>query len=171
MKSNCLSMSLTLLLTLVLILSMAGCHSKVKGESFYTESSSPAEANPQQAIQEIYEDIDILDLDTLLIEDVEEQFGIDRACLEDFYVVAASGRFGLANVAILRPAESRDSEVREALYLYKDKLIKQTENYDVKDSRRIAQDALVYDQGGFVILLMLDENEKGQAIIDKYIPR
>ena len=48
---------------------------------------------------------------------------------------------------------------------------KEFENYDVYDAHQIAQDAVIYEQGGYLIMLMLADTDAARDVIDQYIPK
>ena len=57
-----------------------------------------------------------------------------------------------------------------ALRERRDDRIREFENYDVYNSSAIAQGALIFERGGYVVMLMLEDNNSARAIIEKYIP-
>lgn len=78
----------------------------------------------------------------------------------------------MADVFILKPSSPDDApKVREMLESVKLSRIKEFENYDVYDSYQIAQDAQIFEQGGYIIMLTLADTEGARSIIDQYIPR
>lgn len=162
---------IVLLAVLALIMMFSGCGSLAERGANHLSNTPSKKADPEAAMLEIYEDIDIQDVELLLIEDIEETLGITRESLEDYCMVTTSGRFGLADVIILKPVESKREDIRQALLLYREKRITEFEKYDIKDSTRISREAVIYGQGDYLILLMLDDNAAAEKIIDKYIPR
>lgn len=156
---------------LLLVLPLGGCGSNAEDNPLRASKVAPTKADPEGAVKEIYAEVTIDDVNMLLIEDVEEQFDISMEDLDDFCVVTTSGRFGLADTAILKPAQGKRDALREALYQYRDRRIKEFEKYDVRNSTSISQNAVIYGQGEYLIMLMLEDNDAAKDIIDKYIPR
>ena len=44
------------------------------------------------------------------------------------------------------------------------------DRYDVYNSASIAENALIFERGGYVVMLMLEDNDSARSIIEKYIP-
>ena len=84
----------------------------------------------------------------------------------------ADGKYGAADVAIIRVKDGKAGEVMDSLENRKDDRISEFRNYDVYDSYDIAFKAEIYQEGELVIMLMLSEDDKAKAkeIIDYYIP-
>lgn len=64
-----------------------------------------------------------------------------------------------------------EPKVRDALEQVKLNRAKEFENYDVYDAHQIAQDAVIYEQGGYLIMLMLADTDAARDVIDQYIPK
>ncbi len=130
------------------------------------------EADPAGAIEKIYADIDMKGLSDATADDLAEQFSIDTSLVGDFYVRYSSGRYGVADVFILQPINSDSTpQIREELEQVKLNRIREFEHYDIYNSYEIAQDAQIFEQGGYVIMLMLENMDDARAVIDHYIPR
>lgn len=87
-------------------------------------------------------------------------------------VRSAEGKYGVADVAIIRVKEGKGDEVIDSLERRKDDRINEFSNYDVYDSYAIAMNADVYQTGELVVMLMLDDNAKtaARALIESYLP-
>lgn len=129
------------------------------------------EADPEGAVAAVYAVLEeepeatVLDDEGLL-----EIVGIDPSKVMEYCAYYTSPSSGLADIIILKPYDITRDEVREALYLYKEKRVQEFENYDILGAYSIAQNALVYDQGDYVILMMQQDNDEARAIVDGYIP-
>lgn len=127
-------------------------------------------ADPEGAIEKIYENIDIKEIsaadDTLM----EETLGFDLSTIEEYYVRYSSGRYGLADIYIVRPVEEKYDAVREQLEEIKYNRIASTADYDVLDASKIARGAEIFQYGGYLIMLMLADNNAAEAVIETYIP-
>lgn len=126
---------------------------------------------PQKAIDEIYQNADTMGLYTGSDTILEDKFYIDPGLLEEYYVKYSNGRFGVADVFILKPKEDQLLQVRELLEQVKLSRVKEFENYDIHNSYQIAQDAEIFEQGDYLVMLMLEDNESARDIIDKYLPK
>ncbi len=87
-------------------------------------------------------------------------------------VRSAEGKYGVADVAIIRVKEGKGDEVIDSLERRKDDRINEFSNYDVYDSYAIAMNADVYQTGELVVMLMLDDDAKtaARALIESYLP-
>lgn len=43
-------------------------------------------------------------------------------------------------------------------------------NYDVYNSSAIAENAVIFERGGYVVMLMLEDNDSARRIVERYIP-
>ena len=167
---------LALCCALLASLSLAACggNQPVADSGMTVMQTGPvvSEPDPEAAIEKIYETVTIDGLSDASEEDLTDKFFIDTSLLDEFYVRYSSGRFGVADVFILKPSSPDDApKVREMLESVKLSRIKEFENYDVYDSYQIAQDAQIFEQGGYIIMLTLADTEGARSIIDQYIPR
>ncbi|MCI8649511.1 MAG: DUF4358 domain-containing protein [Anaerotruncus sp.] len=128
-------------------------------------------AQPQEALDEIYHSVTVKDVKDADDDVLENKFRMHLERLDDYYVRYASGRYGVANVFILEPTEGMIDLVREKLFEIKTNLINEFQSYDIYNSYQIAQDAQIFEQGDYVIMLMLDDNDAAREIIDQYIPK
>lgn len=99
-----------------------------------------------------------------------ESLGFDLWNIEDYYARYSSGRYGLADVFIIKPYASDYESVRECLETVKRDRIRKTEDYDILGSYRIAQDTQIYQYGAYLIMLMLEDTATAADIIQRYIP-
>lgn len=128
-------------------------------------------ADPEQALTEIYAEIDPLGLSEATDEILSDKFLIEPDMLTDYWVRYSNGRFGVSDVFLLQPREDDVLTVREALEKVKLSRAKEFENYDIYNAHQIALDAQIFEQGDFVVMLMLEDNDAARTIIDKYIPK
>ena len=131
-------------------------------------ASLPATASPGNAAEAIYALFPDASAAQLDAERLEKLTGIaDPPEFEAYY---SDAKYGLADLIIIAvDADTRDS-VRESLYRYKENRIAEFANYDILNSYAIAQGAVLYDHGEYLVLLMLPDNAGAQQIIDQYIP-
>ena len=101
-----------------------------------------------------------------------EQYYLNLDNIITYEIRSAEGKYGVADVAIIRPEEGFANEVMDSLEMRKDDRINEFLNYDVYDSYAIALEAEIYQAGELVIMLMLSEDDKAVAkeLIDYYLP-
>lgn len=166
-----------LLLALALL---PGCGKQPRPEEITTVTNAGAaamsplvtQADPQTALEKIYENVDIEDVAEADARDLGRVFSIDTQLVDDFAVRYASGKFGIANVFILKPKSEEDAaKLRDQLEQVKLTITRECEHYDIYNSYQIAQDAQIYEQGGYLIMLMLADTEAARNVIDLYIPK
>lgn len=165
---------ISLFCILTACLSLAACGENSTQARANTEdvasADSPQQANPSKALEEIYTAIDIRDVSKGTKEILNDKFFIAPDLVEEAHFNYTSGRFGVSDVFILKPAKDQMSQVKELLQQVKAIRVKEFSNYDIYNSKTIAEEALVYEQGEYVILLMLEDTDTAKEIINKYIP-
>ncbi len=127
---------------------------------------------------EIYKCLDISELTMESVSPVTdettlaEQYYLDLSKIVAFDIRSAEGKYGVADVAVIRVEEGAADEIMESLEMRKDDRINEFLNYNVYDSYEIALEAEIYEVGELVIMLMLPEEGKSEAkeIIDYYLP-
>lgn len=123
-------------------------------------------------MNEIYKTVTVKELSDADDQTLEEKFFIQTELLNDYYVRYSSGRYGLADVFFLKPSSSDEiPQVREMLEKVKLNRANEFEDYDIYNAHQIALDGQIFEQGGYVILLMLEDMEAARDIIDRYIPQ
>ena len=129
-------------------------------------------ADPQTAVDRIYETLPESRTEPLDAATFADLFPDLGEVVEEYYGAISDPNGGLADVVIVKPRSASDNRetVREALRAYQEKRIREFENYDILNALTIATDAQVVDQGDYVLLLMLPDNEAAQEIIDQYLP-
>lgn len=127
-------------------------------------------ADPQAAVTAIYASLEEHSAVPLSGWQLAEDLGIEESDVEEYYGRISTAEGGLADVIFLLPAENKRESVSLALSAYKERRITEFENYDILDAYSIAQNAVIYEQGDYVILLMLKDNDAARAIVDEYIP-
>lgn len=165
---------LTAVLAIICIAGMlSGCEKQPEEtprEESGTEPATVIEADPQKAIDEIYQDIDMQEVVDLDDDIMTNTLHFDLWDINEYYGKYSSGRYGVADVYIIQPFGSDYDKVRENLEAIKLDRIEETENYDILGSNKIAQNAQIYQYGNYLIFLMLEDNEAAAEIIQKYIP-
>ncbi len=152
------------------------------------EDETETEINPDEfsydmldlsiVMNEIYKKLEITDLvkkSLVKVTDetfIEEQYYLDLNNVISYEIRYADGRYGAADVAIIRVKEGKAGEVMSSLENRKDDRINEFRNYDVYDSYSSAMNAEIYQEGELVIMLMLSEDDKISAkeTINYYLP-
>ena len=166
-------------LALAVILVFCSCSGKIDNDE---------ERNPEQfswemldislVVDGIYARSDISKLTSSSVSVIrdktvlEEQFYLNLDNIISYEVRSAEGKYGVADVAIIRPKEGFANEVMDSLEMRKDDRINEFLNYDVYDSYEIALEAEIYQVGELVVMLMLSDDNKAVAkeLIDYYLP-
>lgn len=166
---------ISLLLALLLTLSMSAC-----GSTEATESSSeelPAEetliteADPQAAIDEIYAGIERTNgLRNASYKEVEDVMGFDIDTIEEFYIRYMETDYGASDVYIIKPKEGQEEIVRQAMKDWQEARVRTFIGYDIYNSTSISENAVIFQRGDYLVMLMLEDNDSARAIVEKYIP-
>lgn len=127
---------------------------------------------------EIYESSDLSELTRQSVSAVtdetvlSEQYYLDLSKVVSFEIRSAEGKYGVADVALIRAEEGAGDEIAESLEKRKDDRINEFLRYDVYDSYETALDAEIFQSGEMVIMLMLSEDDKASAfeILYSYLP-
>jgi hypothetical protein len=126
---------------------------------------------PEQALAEIYFDVEIMGVQEATSEKLESEFGLDPSIWLSVHGRYTDGRFGIADVFIIRPRPGHEDDVREALETIKLSRMNLFRNFDVYDSYSIAENGTIYRRGDYYVLLMIADEERAAEIIANYIPR
>ena len=129
-------------------------------------------------VDEIYSITDMGELTAASVSKVTdktvltEQYYLNLDNVLAMDVRSAEGKYGVADVAIIRAAEGKGDEIMESLERRKDDRINEFSNYDVYESYSIAMDADIYQTGELVVMLMINDEAKSEArtLIDSYLP-
>lgn len=165
------------MIPLLAALALTGCGERAGAADSSREEevsvrAAITEADPQAAVDKVYETLPDARKTALTTVSFRELFPGLEGVIDEYYGCTSSPNGGLSDVIILRPAEgsgNRD-KARDALRGYQDSRILEFENYDILRSFEIAKEAVVFDQGDYVVLLMLADNDAAREIIDQYIP-
>ena len=166
-------------LILALLLVFCGCSTagEEDGEEIITDFSYDM-LDLSTLVDKIYAGAEISDLTFLSVEVVDdyqtlsEQYYLDLSKVIDYEIRSAEGKYGVADVAILRVEEGAADEIMASLENRRDDRINEFSRYDVYDSYEIALNATIYQADELVVMLMLDENSKAAAMetIDSFLP-
>ena len=127
-------------------------------------------ADPEAAVEAIYDSLEEYEAQPLTDWRLEEKLGIRQSDVEGYYGKISNPNSGLCDVVIIRPKPETREAVRLSLGKYIERRIAQFKDYDILNAYAIAQGAVAFEQGDYVILLMLQDNESARNIIDRYFP-
>ena len=130
-----------------------------------------AEADIRGAVNAIYASLENYKVRMLNPFEVNEYYGIGAEDIAEFTAFRSDPREGICDIMIIQPVSGSADRVRACLYAYQSDRITEFVNYNILSSYEIAQNAVVYDQGEYIIMLMFKDNEAVRAIIDDYIPQ
>ncbi len=165
---------LTLLLTLLLLFSFAACSSSTQKEEEPEQEiveEQITEADPQAALEDIYANFD---RETGLLnanyKDMTDVMGFDMAQIEEYHVRYMQTDFGASDVYIIKPKDGQDDAVRQDMKDWQEARIRSFNGYDIYNSTQISENAIIFQRGDYLVMLMLEDNDSARAIIEKYIP-
>lgn len=127
-------------------------------------------AEPEKAVAEIHELFSECKATELDDVEMEDRLGISGEDVREHHIYLSDPKSGLVDLVILLPVQDKRDALRESLYRYRDRCVEEYRNYDILNSLSIAQEAQVFDQGDYLILVMTPDNEAAREIIDKFIP-
>lgn len=166
--------ALALLLIVMIPVTFSGCAKKAQQTSAVIRESSVKAAvtvaKPQDAVDAIYASLGSYKAKPVTSADLSEIFEIESGAVKQYYGMLSESNEGLADVLILLPDGAKHDTIQLALSKYKEKRMAEFENYDILDAYAISQNAVIYPQGGYIIMLMLSDNDTARGIIDEYIP-
>lgn len=183
MKKRTRSISILCLLAVFCVVLFTGCKEETQepapaGTAERTQARTSKTPRPESAMKEIYTGMsDRIGLVEPSKNQVRDVVGLNLEDVEAYYIRYVEGDFGASDVYIIKPKDGVDEEgkshkdnVTNALKERKDSRIREFSNYDVYNSTKISEDAIIFDRGGYVIMLMMEDNDAARAVIERYIP-
>ena len=132
-------------------------------------TATPAQI--RKAINNIYADIEMPQLFDAGAQDIEKMFHLTGDMVDEYYIRYASGRFGVADVCVIKPAPGKLSAVVTALETRREDRIREFESYRIHNSDGICRDAQIVEMGGYVVLAMIENEESAlQQLRDTLVP-
>ena len=126
---------------------------------------------PEEALAEIYFDVKILGVQEATSQKLADEFGLDPIHWLSVHGRYTNGRFGIADVFLIRPRPGHEDEVRECLETIKLSRMNLFRNFDVFGAYSLAENGSIYQRGDYYILLMIDNEEAVRNILRTYLPR
>ncbi|MEG0541162.1 MAG: DUF4358 domain-containing protein [Angelakisella sp.] len=128
-------------------------------------------AAPEQAITDIYFNVSVMGVEEATPERLQADFGINPDLYTGLWGKYSDGRFGAADVIIMKPRLGQEQEAREALQSIKLSRMSLFKNYDIYNAYSLAENGTIIERGDYMMLLMIENTEDVLAIIENYIPR
>lgn len=170
---------LAALTALLLALCLCACSGKEEEEEINPSNDYSYDMlDISLVVDGIYPNLDISRLTAQSVSKITdktvltEQYYLNLDNIIAYDVRSAEGKYGVADVAIIRVKEGFAGEVMDSLEMRKDDRINEFLNYDVYDSYNIALEGEIYQAGELVVMLLLSEDDKTKAkeLIDHYLP-
>ncbi len=166
---------ISLLLAMLLMFGMTACGSaeepEAPSETLPAEEIMITEADPQAAIDEIYADFERTNgLRNASYLEVEDVMGFDLDTIEEYYIRYMETDYGASDVYIIKPKKGQEETVRQAMKDWQEARIRTFIGYDIYNSTSISENALIFQRGDYLVMLMLDDNDSARSIVEKYIP-
>ncbi len=152
--------------------SQASGFDKEESQDGSPEDDSPDrfELDSSKLFAEIYSSCDIMGVEEYDGKMLEELMLISADSVEEFYVRCTNGKFGVADIAIIKPKNSSRANVIEALRQFLEKRALSFENYDINNAVEVCENGEVYVQGGYVIMIAFKDNASVKEIVNSYLP-
>lgn len=135
------------------------------------EVQFPEGSGPEEALNEIYFNVDILGVQEVTTKVLVDEFGLSSSHWVSVHGRYTNGRFGIADVFIIRPRPGHEDDVRECLETIKLARMNLFRNFDIYDSYSLAENGSIYQRGDYYILLMIDNEDEVRSILRTSIPR
>lgn len=148
---------------------LAGCNTYTDTPQVPASQTAAGPADPAAALEAIYQDCQV---DGILEGDakiLEEKFLITPDLYTEKYVRYADGRFGIADVFILKPAADKAEALREALENAQMSRISEFANYDIYNAHQLAQDGEIFEVGDYLVLTMIENADQVRALLEQDI--
>jgi len=127
-------------------------------------------ATPEQAVEAIYQSLEGGSAQRVSGEELDEVFGLAPHMVVEAVAYVSDVSGGLRDIAIVMPAPDMEDQAREALNQYAASRAASFRNYDILGSYSIASGAVIFNQGDYLVMLMLPDNDAAREILDQYLP-
>lgn len=163
-------------LLLACCLLLGACSAQESSQQSQPGEDSPGEqtaieAQPEKALEEILalqnSDLGLVEPD---LEETAELLGLEEEDLEESYAFYKDKDFGAGDVFLLKPAQGEKETVRQALKDWQEERVRSFSSYDIYNSAAISQNALLFEWGNYLVLLMVEDNEAARALVETYLP-
>lgn len=134
------------------------------------ELSSGSGQGINNALDDIYYNVNIMGVQEVTEEGLAKDFGLDTSVFSEIYGRYTDGRFGIADIFIVRPAHGKDAEARDALITIRTARTSLFKNFNIYGASELAEGGIIYSQGDYLILLMIDNSDNARTILNEHIP-
>ena len=159
------------ILFVILTLTLTSCSKDNKPfENVTEEQSSVISHDPNQALDEIYKNVDIKGVETGDATFVQDFLGLAPEDFSECYIRKTDGKYGVADIYIIVPTEKNMEKVLKAYTAFRDSRALDFKNYNIYNSLEITQDARIFSRGKYAVMIMIKDAEEAEEIITKYLP-
>lgn len=135
------------------------------------QQPEPPQPDPQGALEEIYAQLDRSSgLVDATDEEMSDVMGFDLDTIEEYYVRYMETDFGVSDVYIIKPVDGQEETVRQDLKDWQEARTRAFMDYDIYNSTSISANAVIFQRGEYLVMLMLEDNDAARSIIDAHIP-
>ncbi len=157
--------SALLLTAAVALFLLAGCSAKKDA----SEGSEP-EIDFESMFEEIYSTVgEVEGLEDADDETVKDVLMLPLEDIEEYHIRYGNGIYGLADTYIIKPKKDKKANIRTQLEIRRDARISELESININGASETAKNAVIYDRGDYLIMLMHSNNDEVKEIIAKYI--
>lgn len=122
------------------------------------------------ALDAIYFNISIMGVREATVDGIAEDFSVDPTLFAEVYGRYTDGRFGIADIIIVRPAAGEEAAARDALITIRTSRTSLFHNYDIYGASELASGGTIYSRGDYLILLMIENSDAIREQLDQSIP-
>ncbi len=161
---------LIFLLTISII--FTGCSSEKQNTDKYNNTSKSSISNvndPKKALDEIYKNVDIKGVEDGDKKFVTETLNIDKSYFEKYYIKKTDGKFGVADIYIIKPTQGNSDKIIKAFTAFRDQRALQFKDYNIYNSYEITQNAKIITRGDYIIMMMIEDYDAAEEILKQYI--
>lgn len=97
----------------------------------------------------------------------KDLIGLDVSITDDYYLRYGMGRFGIADIFVVKPKDNQTETVIETFKQHQQNRMNTFEHYNVDGDYDRAKNALIYEHKGYVILLILTNPQSAQQQINE----
>ncbi|MEG1869739.1 MAG: DUF4358 domain-containing protein [Oscillospiraceae bacterium] len=168
----CLKIIILSIMTM-LILAFSGCGTVAHTESSKSPKSQPITtdtANTSGALDEIYRNCKVKGISDVDDKELTELLHFNLDDIDAYDIRYSKDGYGVMDTYIIKPYPENVANVKLQLESRLDDLTREYENYDIYNSYSRCENAVIFEQGDYLILLVMDDNDAAKEIINKYIP-
>lgn len=150
--------------------SLMGCEAKEEDASTYTQiehSTSQDQPSIQEAINQVIESEEVMGVMELDEESAYDLVGLDVSTLDESYLYYGMGRFGIIDIFVVKPKADEIPQVIEIFKAHQENRMMTFEQYNVDGDYDKAKQAEIYEQKGYVILIIASDATLAKEVINQ----